>query len=259
MSTTTDTGLLTQHAGGVLTLTLNRPDTLNSLTAEVLDGIRTGVESAADDPEVRCIVINGAGRAFSSGASLKDNRTFDPEPLLLEHYNPAIMAMQKVEKPILASIHGIAAGAGASLTLACDFRIWADDARMALLFTRIGLVPDAGATYLLPRIVGVARAAEMMMLGDDVHAEQALEWGLAHRVVPSGDLGAETSAFAERLASLPRAAGMVKRLLRKTMSLSLPEQMKLEARMQAEAAATADFAEGVGAFLEKRPARFGGR
>jgi 2-(1,2-epoxy-1,2-dihydrophenyl)acetyl-CoA isomerase len=259
MSTTTDTDLLTERSQGVLKLTLNRPDTLNSLTAEVLDGIRAAVEAAADDPEVRCIVLTGAGRAFSSGASLKDGRTFDPEPLLLEHYNPTIMAMQKVEKPILASIHGIAAGAGASLTLACDFRIWADDARMALLFTRIGLVPDAGATYLLPRIVGVARAAEMMMLGDDVHAEQALEWGLAHRVVGAADLEAETRAFADRLASLPRASGMVKRMLRKTMSLSLHEQMKLEARMQAEAGATADFAEGVGAFLEKRPARFSGR
>jgi 2-(1,2-epoxy-1,2-dihydrophenyl)acetyl-CoA isomerase len=260
MSTTTPTSeLLTERAEGILTLTLNRPDSLNSLTADVLDGIRAGVESAADDPDVRCIVLAGTGRAFSSGASLKDNRTFDPEPLLLAHYNPTVMAMQKIEQPILASIQGIAAGAGASLALACDFRIWADDARMALLFTRIGLVPDAGATYLLPRIVGVARAAEMMMLGDDVHADKALDWGLAHRVVPAADLAAETRAFAERLASLPRSSGMVKRLLRKTMSLSLPEQMKLEARMQAEAGATADFAEGVGAFLEKRPARFSGR
>ncbi len=259
MSTTAATDLITERSGSVLELTLNRPDTLNSLTADVLDGIRAGIESAADDPEIRCVVLAGTGRAFSSGASLKDQRTFDPEPLLLAHYNPTVMAMQKIEKPIVASIHGIAAGAGASLALACDFRIWADDARMALLFTRIGLVPDAGATYLLPRIVGVARAAEMLMLGDDVHAEQALDWGLAHRVVPADRLGDETRAFADRLASLPRSSGMVKRLLRKTMSLSLPEQMKLEARMQAEAGQTADFGEGVTAFLEKRPARFSGR
>jgi 2-(1,2-epoxy-1,2-dihydrophenyl)acetyl-CoA isomerase len=259
MSTTTDTDLLTERAGGVLTLTLNRPDSLNSLTPGVLDGIREGVESAADDDEIRAIVIGATGRAFSSGASLKDGGTFDPEPMLLDHYNPAIMAMQRLEKPIVASIQGIAAGAGASVALACDFRIWADDARMALLFTRIGLVPDAGATYILPRIVGVARAAEMLMLGDDVHAEQALDWGLAHRVVPADKLAEETRAFAERLASLPRAAGMVKRMLRKTMSLSLSEQMKLEARMQDEAGKTADFAEGVTAFLEKRPAKFSGR
>src|SRR3954464_784088 len=123
MATTspTQSEVLSKRAEGVLTLTLNRPDTLNSLTADVLDAIRAGVESASEDPEVRCIVLAGAGRAFSSGASLRDERTFDPEPLLLAHYNPTIMAMQKVEKPILASIHGIAAGAGASLTLACDF------------------------------------------------------------------------------------------------------------------------------------------
>jgi 2-(1,2-epoxy-1,2-dihydrophenyl)acetyl-CoA isomerase len=260
MSTTTDTDLLTERGGGILTLTLNRPDSLNSLTPGLLDGIREAVEAAADDDEIRAIVIGAAGRAFSSGASLKDfGGSFDPEPMLLDHYNPTIMAMQKLEKPILASIQGIAAGAGASVALACDFRIWADDARMALLFTRIGLVPDAGATYILPRIVGVARAAEMLMLGDDVHAEQALDWGLAHRVVPAGKLAEETRAFAERLASLPRAAGMVKRMLRKTMSLSLPEQMKLEARMQDEAGKTADFAEGVSAFMEKRPANFSGR
>ncbi|MEA2126068.1 MAG: 2-(1,2-epoxy,2-dihydrophenyl)acetyl-CoA isomerase [Solirubrobacteraceae bacterium] len=260
MSTTTDTDLLSEVSEGVLTLTLNRPDTLNSLTPGVLDGIRAGVESAAEDPEIRCIVLGGTGRAFSSGASLKDSGgAFDPEPMLLEHYNPTIMAMQKIEKPILASIHGIAAGAGASVALACDFRIWADDARMALLFTRIGLVPDAGATYLLPRIIGVARAMEMLMLGEDVHAEKALDWGLAHRVVPAADLAAETRAYAERLAALPRASGMVKRLMRKTMSLSLPEQMKLEARMQDEAGKTADFAEGVTAFMEKRPSQFSGR
>lgn len=259
MSTTAETALLSATDGGVLTLAINRTDTLNSLTPAVLDGIRAGVEQAADDPAIRCVVLSGRGRAFSSGASLKDfNGDLSMAEVLNGHYNPTIMAMQKIEKPILASINGIAAGAGASLALACDFRIWADDARMALLFTRIGLVPDAGATYVLPRLIGVARAAEMLMLGDDVKAEQALDWGLAHRVVPAADLEAETRAFAERLAGLPRSAGMVKRLLRKTMSLSLPEQMRLEAKLQDEAAATADFAEGVSAFMEKRPSRFTG-
>ena len=261
MSTTSDTELLAERDEGVLTLTLNRTASLNSLTPGVLDGIREQVEGAADDDDVRCIVLAGAGRAFSSGAALKGTSVeeFDPEPMLLEHYNPAILAMQKLEKPLLASINGIAAGAGASLTLACDLRIWAHDARMALLFTRIGLVPDAGATYILPRLIGVARATEMMMLGDDVHADQALQWGLANRVVPADELAAETRAFAERLASLPRSAGMVKRLLRKTMTLSLPEQLKFEARMQDEAGKTADFVEGIAAFTEKRPSSFSGK
>jgi 2-(1,2-epoxy-1,2-dihydrophenyl)acetyl-CoA isomerase len=259
MSTTTETEVLVERDAAILTVTLNRPDTLNSLTPAVLDGIRTAVEEAAENDEIRCIVLAGAGRAFSSGASLKEFGTMTMQEVLTQHYNPTVMAMQKIEKPILASIQGIAAGAGASLTLACDFRIWADDARMALLFTRIGLVPDAGATYTLPRIIGVARAAEMLMLGDDVHAEQALDWGLAHKVVSAADLAAETRTYAERLASLPRASGMVKRLLRKTMNLSLPEQMNLEAKMQDEAGETEDFREGVTAFMEKRPSRFSGR
>ena len=259
MSTTTDAELLSTTEGGVLTLAMNRTDTLNSLTPGVLDAIRAGIEQAAEDPAIRCVVISGRGRAFSSGASLRDFQgDLSMSEVLNAHYNPTVMAMQKIEKPILASINGIAAGAGASIALACDFRIWADDARMALLFTRIGLVPDAGATYILPRLIGVARAAEMLMLGGDVHAEEALDWGLAHKVVPAGDLEAETRAFAERLAGLPRSAGMVKRLLRKTMSLSLPEQMKLEAKLQDEAAATQDFVEGVSAFMEKRPSSFTG-
>lgn len=260
MSTTTETELISATDGGVLTLTMNRTDTLNSLTPAVLDGIKAGVDQAAEDTEIRCVVVNARGRAFSSGASLKDfGSDASMSQVLNDHYNPLVVAMQKLEKPILASINGIAAGAGASVALACDFRIWADDARMALLFTRIGLVPDAGATYILPRLIGVARANHMLMTGDDVRAEEALDWGLAHKVVPAADLEAETRAYAERLASLPRSAGMVKRLLRKTMTLSLPEQLKLEARMQDEAAETADFREGVSAFLEKRPSKFSGQ
>ncbi|MEJ7893707.1 MAG: enoyl-CoA hydratase-related protein [Solirubrobacteraceae bacterium] len=262
MSTTAEAELLSETTDGVLTLTLNRTRTLNSLTPGLLDALRAGVEGAAEDPDVRCVVLTGAGRAFSSGAALDafggDGGEVDFERMLVEHYNPAILAMQKLEKPILASIRGIAAGAGASVALAADFRIFADDARMALLFTRIGLVPDAGASYLLPRIVGLARATEMLMLGDNVSAEQALDWGIAHRVVGADDLDAETRAFAERLAGLPRSAGMVKRLLRKTMTLNLPEQLSFEAKLQAEAGRSQDFSEGATAFFEKRPARFTG-
>lgn len=259
MSTTTEAELIAERAGGILTLTFNRPRSLNSLTPAVLDGLRAAIEDAATDDEVRCIVLTGTGRAFGSGASLRDGATFDPEHVLLTHYNPAVLAMQRIEKPLLASINGLAMGASASLTLACDFRIMADDARLALLFTRIGLAPDAGASYLLPRLIGVTRATEMMMLGDDVGAEQALDWGLVNRVVPAADLEAETRALAERLAALPRSAGMVKRLMRKTMTLNLPEQLTLEAKVQGEAGRTEDFREGVGAFTEKRPARFSGR
>ncbi len=208
MSATTETELIAERESGILTLTFNRPRTLNSLTPAVLDSLRSAVEEAAADDEVRCVVLTGTGRAFGSGASLQqDGGAFDPERVLTQHYNPAILAMQKLEKPLLASINGPAMGASASLALACDFRIMADTARMALLFTRIGLAPDAGASYILPRLIGVTRALEMMMLGDDVGAEQALEWGLVNRVVPAADLEAETRAFAERLAALPAPPG----------------------------------------------------
>lgn len=261
ITTETDKELLAERdAGGILTLTFNRPRTLNSLTPALIDGLRAAIEEAAADDDVRCVVLTGAGRAFGSGASLQqDGGTMDPEAVLMAHYNPAILAMQKLEKPILASIRGLAVGASASLALACDFRIMADDARLALLFTRIGLVPDAGASYILPRLIGVTRATEMMMLGEDVHADKALDWGIVNRVVAAADLDAETRAFAEQLAALPRAAGMVKRLLRKTMTLNLPEQLTLEAKVQGEAGRTEDFVEGVTAFGEKRPAEFRGR
>ena len=184
---------------------------------------------------------------------------FDPEAVLIKHYNPAILAIQKIEKPLLAAMNGLAVGAGASLALACDFRLLSDNARMALLFTRIGLVPDAGASYFLPRLIGVTRAHEIMMLGEDILPDKALDWGLVHRVFRQPTSRPRPATSRSVSPNRPAPPGMVKRQMRKTMVLNLPEQLNLEAKMQGEAGRTDDFAEGVTAFLEKRPARFAGR
>jgi 2-(1,2-epoxy-1,2-dihydrophenyl)acetyl-CoA isomerase len=258
--TETETPVLASKADGILTLTLNRPDTLNSLTTGLLDQLREGVEGAVDDDEVRAICITGSGRGFSSGASLSpDAGGSDLEATLNAHYNPLILAIQKLEKPVVAAINGVAAGAGSSIAFACDFRVMSDGAKLACLFVRIGLAPDAGASYFLPRLCGVTRATEIMMLGEDILPDQALEWGLVNRVFPANDFEHLTRAFAERLAAAPRSAGMVKRLMRKTMNLNLPDQLGVEAKVQGEASRTADFGEGVMSFLEKRPAKFTGR
>jgi 2-(1,2-epoxy-1,2-dihydrophenyl)acetyl-CoA isomerase len=255
-----DSPILTGTADGVLTITLNRPDTLNSLTTELIDALRAAVEDAASDDAVRAIVITGAGRGFSSGAALSGETAGIPdlEPPLLNHYNPAILAIQKIEKPVIAAINGVAAGAGSSFALAADFRVMSDKAKIAVLFVRIGLAPDAGASYFLPRLVGVTRATEIMMLGEDILPEKALTWGLVNRVFPADTFEQDVKTFAAQVAAAPRAAGMVKRLMRKTMNLNLPEQLKVEAKVQGEAGRTSDFVEGVMAFTEKRPAKFTG-
>jgi 2-(1,2-epoxy-1,2-dihydrophenyl)acetyl-CoA isomerase len=256
--TGTETPVLAEKADGILTLTLNRPESLNSLTPQVMDELKENVEAAGDDDEVRCIVITGAGRGFSSGAALTGEMS-DIETVLTKHYNPAILAIQKLEKPVVAAINGVAAGAGASVALACDFRVMSDKAKMALLFVRIGLAPDAGASYFLPRLVGVTRATEIMMLGEDILPDKALEWAVVNRVFSADTFEDDVRAFAQQCAAAPRSAGMVKRLLRKSMNLNLPDQLGVETKVQVEASQTEDFKEGVTAFLQKRGTNFSGR
>lgn len=260
MTATTETHLEAEKAGGVLTLTLNRPDSLNSLTTALIDDLRAAVEAAETDPEVRCIVITGAGRGFSSGAALKgvegDNRTLGE--VVQTHYNPLIELLRRIEKPVIASLNGVTAGAGAGIALACDFRVMSEKAKIALLFVRIGLVPDAGGTYLLAKLIGTSRATEILMLGEDVLPDKALEIGLVHRVAAPEDLDAVTGELAARLAAGPKSVGMIKRQLRGAENLSLADGLQLEADTQTEAGQTSDFGEGVMAFIEKRPAKFTG-
>lgn len=249
-------------ADAVATITLDRPEALNALTIALKEELLATFEAVAGDPTVRSVVLTGAGRAFCAGQDLRERLEPDPTPLdeeLRLRYNPMARAMVALDKPIVGAINGVAAGAGASLAFACDLRIAADTASFVLAFGRIGLVPDTGATWLLPRLIGAARAAELALVPDPLSASRALEIGLVNRVVPSADLESEAHALAARLAEgSPRAAALTKRALRRSWTATFDEQLALEADLQGEAGRSADHAEGLAAFTDKRPPRFTG-
>ena len=254
--------LRVETADGVATVTLDRPDALNALTVPLKEALIAAFVGLATDREVRAIVLTGAGRAFCAGQDLKERLEPDAAPLdveLRERYNPIIRAMRGLDRPIVGAINGIAAGAGASLAFACDLRIAAEGASFLLAFGRVGLIPDSGATWLLPRLVGPAKAAEMALLTEPLSAADAERFGLVVRVVPAEQLMDEARAVATRLAGLaPRAVALTKQALDAAWESSFEEALELEARLQGEAGSTADHAEGIAAFLEKRPPRFTG-
>ena len=255
-----------QRRGAVATIELDRPDAMNAWNRELGEELRTVVERTAADADVRAVVITGAGRAFSAGADLKDagfDLTPDGHPdvrsALTERYHPIITGIREMPKPVIAAVNGPAAGIGCSLALACDLVIAAESAYFLLAFVNIGLVPDGGSSLLIPARVGFARAAEMAMLGERVPAPKALEWGLVNRVVADDALLTEAGALADRLAAGPtRSYAGTKRQLNAWLYSRMHEQLELEASIQQEMAASGDFAEGVTAFIEKRPPRFTG-
>lgn len=253
-----------QVRDAVASIVLNRPDALNSLTDEMKKELLDALKSAERDEAVRAIVLTGEGRGFCAGEALNPDLVKAAEPpidrTLRDYYNPVIAKMRAIDKPIIAAVNGTAAGAGVSLALAADFRLCADKAAFVMAFVKIGLVPDAGGTFFLPRIVGMGKAVEMCMTGDKVDAAEAERIGLVHRVVPLAELGAETLKLAAKLAALPtKAIGLMKRAFNRSFRVSLEDQLSYEADLQAIAARTADFHEGVTAFLEKRPAAFQGK
>jgi len=253
--------LLEARDQGILTLTLNRPERLNAITDELLDALTTAARAAEADDTVRAVVLTGAGRAFCSGQDLRaaaDGGLVDVRAKLREHYAPAIRALRSLPKPVIAAINGPAAGAGFSLALAADIRIAAESATFVQAFVRIGLIPDAGSTYFLPRLIGPARAAELMMLGDPVSAPRALEMGLVSAVVPDAELLVSAHQVATRLAAGPRSIAYIKEALAASADNDLDAQLQVEERLQEQATTTADFFEGVSAFLEKRQPRFTG-
>jgi 2-(1,2-epoxy-1,2-dihydrophenyl)acetyl-CoA isomerase len=255
-----------QRRGAVATIELDRPDAMNAWNRELGEELRTVVERTAADADVRAVVITGAGRAFSAGADLKDagfDLTSDGHPdvqsALTERYHPIITGIREMPKPVIAAVNGPAAGIGCSLALACDLVVAAESAYFLLAFVNIGLVPDGGSSLLIPARVGFARAAEMAMLGERVPAPKALEWGLVNRVVADDALLTEAGALADRLAAGPtRSYAGTKRQLNSWLYSRMHEQLELEASIQQEMAASGDFAEGVAAFIEKRPPRFAG-
>ena len=255
-------GLRVEVDGPVATLTLDRPSALNALTVPVKVALREALESIASDPAVRAVILTGAGRAFCAGQDLAERDEPDAAALdveIRERYNPIIRALRSMGQPVIAAVNGVAAGAGASLAFACDLRIAAEEARFVLAFSRIGLVPDSGATWFLPRLVGQAKAAELALVGDPVGAAEALRIGLVSRVVPGDQLMTEARALADRLAEgAPLALSLTKGALERSLTIDLDEALAGEAKLQGIAGASADHAEGLAAFREKRPPRFTG-
>lgn len=256
-----------ERDGAVAWVTLSRPEKLNALTATMSRELTDAFEELGADDRVRCIVLTGAGRGFCAGQDLREfedayrrGERPDIERHLADTYHRLIPTILGTPKPVIAAVGGVAAGAGLSLALACDLRVASEDARLTQAFVKIGLVPDSGGTYLLPRIVGHARALELSITGDVVDASRALELGLVSRVVPAGRFREEVGRLAARLASLPTAAiGETKALILANASAGLDEALAREAAAQARMGRTEDHLEGVMAFAEKREPRFVGR
>jgi len=249
---------------GVSTITLNRPDSLNAFNSQMIQETADAIKQSGRDSLVRCVVITGAGKGFSSGQDLKEVQGRGDDFSIASHlrggYNRLVERMVSLEKPILGAINGVAAGAGCGVALACDIRIASDQASFIQVFSKVGLIPDTGSTWLLPRLVGYARAYEMAITADRVTADRALQWGLVNQVAPAAQLMEIVRAWALRLAQGPtRAFGLTKRAMMRSWEVTLPQALEYEAMLQAAAAQTADNREGVAAFLEKRQPQFQGK
>ena len=249
------------NADGVATITLNRPESLNALNAAMRRELVDALKSMARDDTVRAVVLTGRGRGFCSGADLRGDageRSF--RAVLTDEYNPLVRAIRELPKPMVAAVNGVAAGAGVSLALACDLVYAAEDARFILAFARIGLVPDSGAIHALVRALGRHRAAQLAFTGEPLSASDAAESGLINGVIAGAELGAHAGEIARHLAAGPtRAIGLTKRLINQADGQGFAEALVLEAALQELAGRTADHAEGVAAFTEKREPRFVGR
>jgi 2-(1,2-epoxy-1,2-dihydrophenyl)acetyl-CoA isomerase len=253
---------------GAATIELNRPHALNAWNAQLGADLVAALGEVTDDDAVRAVVLTGAGRAFSSGADLKDisggDVTADGRPdvykTLTERYHPVMRAVRQMPKPVIAAVNGPAVGIGCSLALCSDLILAAESAYFLLAFVNIGLVPDGGSSLFLPTRIGMARATELSMLGERLPAPRALEWGLINRVVADGELRDQAASLAARLAAGPtRSYAGTKRQLNNWLYSRMPEQLELEAQIQREMSASEDFLEGALAFVQKRQARFAGR
>jgi 2-(1,2-epoxy-1,2-dihydrophenyl)acetyl-CoA isomerase len=253
--------VLVERRNGVHILTLNRPDRLNAVTVPLFAALMAALDEAATANDCRAVLLHGAGRGFCAGQDLGEVQPgADLGHTLEARFNPLVRRLRSLPKPIVCAVHGVAAGAGANLALACDIVLAAHSARFLQAFVKIGLIPDAGGTWLLPRLAGRARAAAMAMLGEPVPAVQAEAWGLIWRAVPDDELMPEAERMAAHLASQPTAAlALMKQALDASEGHTLDQQLDLERDLQRRAGSTPDFEEGVRAFLEKRPPRFTGR
>ncbi len=248
---------------GVARIVLNRPEVYNALNDEITFELQDAFKAVAKDNTARVVVFTGAGKAFCSGQDLKANPTNEKRSFLNslhKRYNPIIRAMRSLPKPIVGRINGVAAGAGCSLALACDITVAAEEATLIEVFINIGLVPDSGSSYFLPRLVGMAKAFELCAMGNKVKAVDALKMGLVNRVVPADQLDQAVSEYTDYFAKAPtRAIGLIKKMLNKSATTTLDDMLDYEAYAQEIAGGTSDHAEGVKAFLEKRKPEFRGQ
>lgn len=254
--------ILTEIRGSLAILTLNRSDKYNAFNREMALALQSALDQCAD-PSIRAVLITGAGKAFCAGQDLVE--AIDPngpgmKKILAEHYNPIVRKIVSLEKPVLAAVNGVAAGAGANLALCCDITIACESASFIQAFSKIGLVPDTGGSYFLPRLVGRQKAAAWMMLGDRISAQEAAQQGMIYAVHPDANFSDVAIKLADQLAQMPtQALARIKKQLQLSVGQTLEQQLQTEDDLQQEAAATRDFQEGVNAFLEKRTPCFEGK
>lgn len=255
--------ILLSKQNGIATLTLNRPQVFNSFNTEMRVAMLTALDDCAEDPSVRCVVVTGEGRAFCAGQDLAEisNAATAPsfESILDEGFNLIVLKIRQLQKPVIAAVNGVAAGAGANLALACDIVVATESAGFIQAFSKIGLIPDSGGTFTLPRLVGFARASALMMLGDKVSSVEAEQMGMIYKSFPDAVFQEKTQALATTLANMPtRGLAFAKQALNAAFTNDFETQLALETKLQGQAAATADYTEGVTAFIEKRKPVFTG-
>jgi 2-(1,2-epoxy-1,2-dihydrophenyl)acetyl-CoA isomerase len=249
-------------ANRLATITLNRPQSLNAFVPQMNQEVLEALKNAERDQDVRCVMITGAGRAFCAGQDLKGRTPEQKGSLgasLREKYNPLIRQIRQMEKIVIAAVNGVAAGAGCNFALACDLRVASEEAKFIQSFVRVGLAPDSGGSFILPRLVGLSKALELLLLGDTVDAREAHRIGLVARVFPASDFAASAKEIGERLAQAPRGIGLIKRAVNHANLPDLEADLEYEAGMQEIAGRTSDYDEGVRAFLEKRAPAFTGK